>query len=469
MKPTAFISYARADTELLDTVVLPVLESLGIAIEVDREFEPGTFWIEQVQQRIKIGDWLIPFLTERYQRSVKRRSGPCYNELRRIVDHVETARHPGKLVAILQHGQPPDLLRIHQAIDIRQNVSLLRLRLKSLLDAASEGLRVRQPFGYVQQTAPPKVVGPDQIHSLARHNFDSLASTYNQNQRAGNSMQAENTSTLLSALREALDRHQLTKPSSWLDAGCGTGLVADVVEKRYAEHDCRWLLKCEIRAGFDYAPGMIELLRNVSSKYTHAFEGDIRSITNEDLLNVLNVSSVELIIANSVLHWLFDESEIRAALKRCRSLLKDGGLFIASIAATGTGHHFQMAYRAEMLEALDYDAKARWSKHIENPIGLQPLERIVQIARNEGFAILTARQVYEPRRYLGGTSEYIDDARSYGDCIFMAPLLERSKEYQEVVWERILTRFTQYNEEAFHKREYVHDQYMIYLVARRFG
>jgi hypothetical protein len=178
-------------------------------------------------------------------------------------------------------------------------------------------------------------------------------------------------------------------------------------------------------------------------------------------------NAVELIVANNVLHWLFTPSAISTALRRCRNLLRDGGLLAASIAAVGTGSYFLTAYEAEVSEALAGRDRQKWAPHVANPIGLQRLEEIVKLARAAGFTIELARQVYEPRSYLGGIDEYVRDARSYGDKVFMAPLLNQSERDREEVWNRIQRRFAELYSAAFGEAGYQHDQHMIYLVARR--
>jgi SAM-dependent methyltransferase len=263
------------------------------------------------------------------------------------------------------------------------------------------------------------------------------------------------------------------RPKRWLDAGAGTGLVATVADKLEARHHCDWLLKCKVRAAFDYAPGMLQVMRALSKSdanrqsYTSSFDADLRTITAETLRQHTGEHCVDLITANNVLHWLFRGNAIYAALRRCRDLLQDGGLLAASVAAVGTGSHFLSAYQAEMSEALDESQRDKWASHIKNPIGLQQLNEIVLLARKAGFAIEAARQVYEPRTYIGGSDEYVTDARSYGEAVYMAPLLGATAERREEVWGRIKRRFRDLYSTLYSEPRYVHDQHMIYLIARK--
>jgi len=140
-----------------------------------------------------------------------------------------------------------------------------------------------------------------------------------------------------------------------------------------------------------------------------------------------------------------------------------------SIAGVGTGSYFLKAYQSEVSEALDPIDADRWRSHLLNPIGLQSLDEIVRIARRNGFSIepAYAQLVYEPVRYSKGTDEYVEDARSYGEDVFMAPLLNKNQTEREEIWQRVKQRFRQTYLAHFNESFYVHDQYMIYLLARR--
>ena len=108
----------------------------------------------------------------------------------------------------------------------------------------------------------------------------------------------------------------------------------------------------------------------------------------------------------------------------------------------------------------------RWSKHLANPIGLQSVDAIVDIARRCRFRIERAQQVYEPKEY-ESTDEYVRDVRAYGEEVLMAPLLNCPPAEREQVWRRIANRFRELHEAKFNQRRYVHNQFVIYLLAVR--
>jgi SAM-dependent methyltransferase len=282
-------------------------------------------------------------------------------------------------------------------------------------------------------------------------------------------MQSGNAESLLKYLARYFNR-QGPKPDSWLDIGCGPGLVAFVAEERIRIHQCAWLNRCRKRIGFDYAPSLLEQMPPwIKPRYTDLFVGDVLKVDPKRLLYKTGVSQVDLLLANNVFHWLFTEEAIDAAFKRCRDILKSGGCLAVSIAAIGSARDFLQAYECEVREALNPKDYERWRSHLQNPIGLQSLDGIVRIARRNGFIIepADAQLVYEPVRYNNGTDEYVEDARSYGDHVFMAPLFNQSRQQKDEVWQGIMRRLRQSYQSQFNGSVYVHDQYMIYLLARR--
>ena len=91
---------------------------------------------------------------------------------------------------------------------------------------------------------------------------------------------------------------------------------------------------------------------------------------------------------------------------------------------------------------------------------------IVDIARRCRFRIERAEQVYEPKAY-ENTDEYVRDVRAYGEEVLMAPLLHLSRDEREQVWKRIATRFRDLHLAKFNQRRYIHNQFVIYLLAVR--
>ena len=282
-------------------------------------------------------------------------------------------------------------------------------------------------------------------------------------------MQARNAVTLLSLLQQYYSKGLTPFADSWLDAGCGTGLVPYVAAARTREHGCGWLVKSKWRGGFDYAPRMIWFVKRATHKYyTHVFEGDLRTLDGDWLKQKMGIASVELVLANNVIHWLFRQEMISKAIEHCRDLIRTGGLLALSIAGVGTGANFLKAYKAEMEEALDKDAREKWQNHLENPIGLQNLNTIVKIANRNGFQAEDARLVYEPIKY-DRTDDYVRDAKNYGETVFMAPLFKKDESFRDEIWRRIGRRFHDLHIAENEKETYIHDQYMIYLIARRFN
>jgi hypothetical protein len=159
---------------------------------------------------------------------------------------------------------------------------------------------------------------------------------------------------------------------------------------------------------------------------------------------------------------------IAKAVEHCRDLIRTGGLLAASIAAVGTGANFLTAYKAEMDEALAKPERDKWRNHIDNPIGLQSLDDVVRVLSRKGFKVENARLMYEPIEYRT-TDDYVRDAKNYGEMVFMAPLLRKEPAYREEIWGRISRRFRELHFAEKEREPYVHDQFMIYLIARRFG
>lgn len=466
----AFVSYSHQDGQFLDSDLLPALESVEVASWSDRNIVPGDNWITSVMEQIQKGDWLVILFTASYEDSVKGRAGPCYRELEWMVDAMTTSRSPGRLIVIWRAGQLPDLLKSYHAIDLRLDTG----QLKPMLRLAAEKDRLPRKDPHPSNDAPEPVLRPEvkdrrDLVDLARYNFDKNASHYAGAIFAGQSMQSSNAESLLRLLAKYFDR-PIPKPGSWLDVGCGPGLVAWVAEERSRMHQCTWLKRCAKRIGMDYAPSFIwQMPPWIKRCYTDVFEGDLRTLTPDFLYTKTGVAQVELLFANNVFHWLFTEEAIDRAFKTCHQILRPGGSMAVSIAGLGTGSYFLKAYQSEVSEALDPIDSDRWHSHLLNPIGLQSLDEIVRIARRNGFSIepAYAQLVYEPVRYSSGTDEYVEDARSYGEEVFMAPLLNKNQSEREEIWQRVKQRFHQTYSAHFNESFYVHDQYMIYLLARR--
>jgi trans-aconitate methyltransferase len=469
----AFISYSRADQEFLRSDVLPALRAVGVSAWLDtQDMIAGDSWIQSVIDEIQHGDWLLIVFTEEYSRSVSQRTGPCYQEMLWMVDSMSSSRSPGRLIVIWRAGQLPELLKQYHAIDARDDTG----RLLEMLRAAAEKDRSLRKSTSAAQAPPavsiarPQISDPRDLPDLARYNFDLNASRYASGLFAGKSMQSGNAESLLRLVARHYQERGFPTPDSWVDIGCGPGLVAWVADERRNLHRCTWLTKCHTRIGFDYAPALLAQMPPwIRQCYTHIFEGDLRTVDSTVLAREAKVSKVDLLLANNVFHWLFTREAIDSAFRRCYEVLTKRGCLAASIAGIGTARDFITAYKAEMEEVLEPALSDRWRRHLQNPIGLQSLDDIVDIARRNHFIVDSswAYLAYEPVLYGDGTDEYVEDARSYGEEVFMAPLLNKPRTQREEIWSRIKSRFRQICDARSKDPGYVHDQYMIYLIARR--
>jgi hypothetical protein len=160
-----------------------------------------------------------------------------------------------------------------------------------------------------------------------------------------------------------------------------------------------------------------------------------------------------------------------SALRKSLAVVVLTGATVAVVAfdaraAVGTGSEFFRAYRAEVEDRLAPTEQDRWRRHLQNPIGLQSVEAIVDIARRCRFRIERAQQVYEPKE-LDSTDEYVRDVRAYGEEVLMAPLLGLPSTDRELVWNGSARRFKELHQAKFNQSRYLHNQFVIYLLAVR--
>ena len=91
----------------------------------------------------------------------------------------------------------------------------------------------------------------------------------------------------------------------------------------------------------------------------------------------------------------------------------------------------------------------------------------VKIAQECRFKITSAHLEYEPLPF-DSTDAYVEAARGYGEEVFMAPLPESTLEEREQIWDRIKKSFRdRYRQATNSEVRYIHDQFMIYIVAVR--
>jgi SAM-dependent methyltransferase len=469
----AFVSLSHHDLPFVRGTLLPAVKSAGVDPWIYEAAVPGDNWVEAVLRHIGDGDWFIVSLTEKYQESIKERRGACYTELLWIVDQVATSRRKCRLIVVWRAGEVPDLLRTWNAIDVRSDLSRLEDDLKRAAEAdrsatmVATDVKVPAPMRVLPR---PAVAGPFDLPDLARYNFNSNAKKYFRSIAAGKPMQRDNAEVLLRHVGALMSAGKARRPETWLDAGCGTGLMAYLFDDLKGRSEFTWMNDCRIRAGFDYAPEMLGIVNALNQEghwYTHTFEADLRYCGSDTLMKEVGPAKVDLILANNVFHWLFTEDVIEKCFSRLYEMLdRNGGCLAASIAAMGTGSEFFRAYRAEVEDRLPPPEQDRWRRHLLNPIGLQSVEAVVDIARRCRFRIERAQQVYEPKEF-DCTDEYVRDVRAYGEEVLMAPLLGLPSADRELVWNGIARRFKELHQAKFNQSRYIHNQFVIYLLAVR--
>ena len=471
----AFVSLSHHDVPFVSERILPALSAAKVSPWIYEATIPGDNWVESVVRQIRDGDWFVVALTEHYQNSIREGRGACYTELLWIVDQVATSRRRSRLIVIWCSGEIPDLLRTWQAIDVRSDLNRLQpaLMLAADADRKVNGREVLPGNGHPVDIQLPREINPFTLPDLARFNFNNNARHYFRSLAAGRPMQRDNGEVLLRLFSHAMHEGKARRPEAWLDAGCGTGLIAYLFDDLKERTEFSWMRDCTVRAGFDYAPGMLNIINALNTAngsgewYTHTFEADLRHFGSDTLVANIRQPRVDLIIANNVFHWLFSEEMIEKVFSRLYEVLdRNGGCLAASIAALGTGSVLFDAYKKEVSESLTPSERNRWSDHLENPIGLQGVDGIVDIARRCRFKIERAQQVYEPKVY-ECTDEYVRDVRAYGEEVLMAPLLGKSRDEREQIWKRITDRFRDLHQAKFNQRRYIHNQFVIYLIAVR--
>ena len=374
-KIEAFISYSHEDIPFLEASVLPAFRAAEVVPWINKAIVAGEIWYEVVSNKIQNGDWLVILLTEAYQAAIRRTNGPCYHEFAWIIDAMTTSRSPGRLIVVWRDGEElPHTLKAYQAIDVRTNTDQLVPMLKIASEKDRNVLMPPSPTG--PRVHRPDQITPETLPDLARYNFESKAREYAKDIFAGRSMQGGNVQSLLSLVAELY--RDVQKPKSWLDVGCGPGLVPFIAEKYDRKHQCGWLIRCDVRIGFDYAPTMLQMMPSfVREHYTDLFEGDLRMLSSDWLQRITNktrLEKVDLILANNVVHWLFSDQNVDAAFRAFHEVLNEGGCIGLSVAADGTAGQFLCAYRTvletNIRKRLSESDGAVWQGHLTNPIGL---------------------------------------------------------------------------------------------------
>ncbi|TNF27422.1 MAG: SAM-dependent methyltransferase [Deltaproteobacteria bacterium] len=168
----------------------------------------------------------------------------------------------------------------------------------------------------------------------------------------------------------------------------------------------------------------------------------------------------DVVVSNSVLHWLHDPELGRTPAKAVAELarvLRPGGWLALSVAATGTARRFQRAYHGVLAElAADGVALGRVRR---DPIGTMALHEVVEPCLAAGLDVVSASLSFEPVRY-PDPAGYAADVAAYGRGVYLAPVPPAR---HDQAWDRVAAAFAA----AEGPGPYLHDQYMSYVIARR--
>jgi len=169
-------------------------------------------------------------------------------------------------------------------------------------------------------------------------------------------------------------------------------------------------------------------------------------------------ASFELVYANSVLHWVRLASGrfgFQHAVNEIVRVTQPRGRVGVSISGVGTAARFLRAYRHVLHELQRTGLVESLRPH--DPIGSMELVDVVTAFEVAGATIVEAELVYEPVIY-PQSADYVADALAYGYDVFLAPV---APEHHIAAWYAITEAFVA----EVGENTYVHDQYMIYVVA----
>jgi len=282
---------------------------------------------------------------------------------------------------------------------------------------------------------------PFSQREIVQQSYNRQASAY----AARKHLQTGNLHRLLDLL---FTQPQVPSIGSLLDIGCGDGILLDILMARFPAQPYHY-------QGIDLSPEMIRIARE-SHRSTDRFH-----ICDAENLPFEN-NSQDLIISNSVLHWLnVSEHGLtpEVAIREASRVLRKDGKFAVSIAGFGTTMRFIESYRRVMANLAANDRLMKNTVYRNDPIGSMNLHTVVNMLLSSEFTIDVANLEYEPVTY-ESPSEFAEVAEAYGYDIFLN-LIPESKKLD--VWHSIVQEF----ENSLQAGDYVHDQYMIYAVATR--
>ena len=281
------------------------------------------------------------------------------------------------------------------------------------------------------------------IKDIVRAAYDAQASRYDAHTR----LQSANLDHLLARLSAAAGGRPRGR---WLDVGCGTGILATRLRQggfAAPEPDAQQYV------GVDLSPEMIARARESAPAPAELLVADAEALPFED-------ASFDVVLSNSVLHWLNDPDAGRTpatAVGELARVLRPRGWLALSVAGVGTGRRFQRAYHAVLAELAA--AGFALGRVRPDPIGALALHEVVEPCLAAGLEVVSASLCFEPVRYAAAAG-YAADVAAYGRGVYLAPVPEARRDH---AWERVAAVFTA----AEGPGPYLHDQYMIYIIARR--
>ena len=303
------------------------------------------------------------------------------------------------------------------------------------------------------------------LGTVVRSHFDQMATDY---QHCTERLQEPNALNLLQLASEEHLNRSGRPVKSWLDAGAGAGMMMKLLNCLPEDVETDFLLNAGYRGAFDFAPGMIKLLRahTVGSRwYSHSFEADLIDVGRSRLPPGVREEGVDIIFLNNVLHWLYEENSMIAALRNCLGLLKSGGVVIASVAASETGSLFYSSYQRVMGELIDVHRAAELENFLRNPIGFQKKEVVDRLVLDAGFILERSWLKCESILY-ANPEAYVDDVRGYGMRVLLHPISDRPESEQRSAWKHIKSQFSREVLGRCQEDGYRHQQNTIYFVAR---
>ncbi|MBW4519360.1 MAG: class I SAM-dependent methyltransferase [Scytolyngbya sp. HA4215-MV1] len=276
---------------------------------------------------------------------------------------------------------------------------------------------------------------------IVQRNYDKQASTYVTRKH----LQTANLNRLLNIL---FTQPQVPLEGTLLDVGCGDGILLDVLMARFPALPYRY-------QGIDLSPEMIRIAQELHRTPGCFDVCDAENLPFED-------DSQDLVISNSVFHWLnVPEQGItpEAAIREVSRILRKDGKFALSIAGFGTTMRFLKAYRNVMDRLIANGKLMDNTFYRSDPIGSMNLHTAVNMLLSSDFRIDFAHLEYEPVIY-ESPLKFAEVVEAYGYDVFLNLVLESEK---PDVWCSIVKEF----EHSLQAGTYVHDQYMIYVVATR--